>query len=151
VPSAPTPTSLDLPEIAAQLRHGIGRLARRLRREGAAPGPGQPQLSALTTIEAHGTMTMGALSAAEQVQPPTMTKIVAGLVEEGLVARTPDPLDRRIAWLAVTTEGRRLLARRRRNMDAFLLKRLRALPADDAATLERAARIIAELTEERPR
>jgi DNA-binding MarR family transcriptional regulator len=151
VPSAPAPTSLDLPEIAAQLRHGIGRLARRLRREGAAPGPGQPQLSALTTIEGHGTMTMGALSAAEQVQPPTMTKIVAGLVEEGLVARTPDPLDRRIAWLAVTTEGRRLLARRRRNMDAFLLKRLRALPADDVATLQRAARIIAELTEERPR
>ncbi len=151
MPSAPAPTSLDLPEIAAQLRHGIGRLARRLRREGAAPGPGQPQLSALTTIEGHGTMTMGALSAAEQVQPPTMTKIVAGLVEEGLVARTPDPLDRRIAWLAVTTEGRRLLARRRRNMDAFLLKRLRALPADDVATLQRAARIIAELTEERPR
>lgn len=94
---------------------------------------------------------MGALSTHEQVQPPTMTKIVAGLVEEGLVARTPDPLDRRIAWLTVTPEGRKLLARRRRNMDSFLLRRLRSLPPEDVATLERAAEIIAQLTEEPPR
>ena len=142
------PTTVNLAEIAAGLRHGIGRLARRLRREGSEAGVGQPQLSALTTIERHGTTTMGALSTHEQVQPPTMTKIVAGLVEEGLVARTADPLDRRIAWLAVTPEGRKLLARRRRNMDAFLLKRLRSLPPEDVSTLERAAEIIAELTEE---
>jgi DNA-binding MarR family transcriptional regulator len=146
MPAAPTTMNLD--EIAARLRHGVGRLARRLRREGAAGGAGQPQLSALTAIERHGTMTMGALSTHEQVQPPTMTKVVAGLVEEGLVARTPDPLDRRIAWLAVTPEGRKLLARRRRNMDSFLLKRMRSLPPEDVATLERAAAIIAELTEE---
>ena len=142
------PASLDLAEIAAQLRHGVGRLARRLRREGAAPGPGQPQISALTAIDLHATMTMGALSTHEQVQPPTMTKIVAGLVEAGLVARTSDPLDRRIAWLTVTPEGRKLLSRRRRNMDSFLVGRLRALPPQDVATLERAAQIIAELTEE---
>ena len=145
------PATLDLAEIAARLRHGVGLLARRLRREGAAPGPGQPQVSALTAIERHGTMTMGALSTHEQVQPPTMTKIVAGLVEDGLVTRVPDPLDRRIAWLTVTPEGRRLLSRRRRNMDSFLVKRLRALPPDDVATLERAAEIIAGLTEEPPR
>jgi len=151
VPAAASPASIDLAEVAAQLRHGIGRLARRLRREGAAPGAGHPQLSALTTIERNGPMTMGALSTVEQVQPPTMTKIVAALVEEGLVARTPDPLDRRIAWLAVTSEGRRLLSRRRRNMDAFLVKRLRGLAPEDLATLERAAQIIAELTEERRR
>jgi DNA-binding MarR family transcriptional regulator len=145
------PATVDLAEIAARLRHGVGLLARRLRREGAAPGPGQPQVSALTAIERHGTMTMGALSSHEQVQPPTMTKIVAGLVEDGLVARAPDPLDRRIAWLTVTQEGRRLLSRRRRNMDSFLMKRLRALPPEDVATLQRAAEIIAGLTEEPPR
>ena len=142
------PATLDLGELAARLRHGVGRLARRLRREGAAPGPGQPQISALTTIERHGTMTMGALSTHEQVQPPTMTKIVAGLVDEGLVARASDPLDRRIAWLTVTPEGRKLLGRRRRNMDSFLVKRLRGLPPEDVATLERAAEIIADLTED---
>jgi DNA-binding MarR family transcriptional regulator len=142
------PASMDLSEIAASLRYGVGRLARRLRREGAAPGPGQPQVSALTTIERHGTMTMGALSAHEQVQPPTMTKIVAGLVDEGLVSRVADPLDRRIAWLTVTPEGRKLMSRRRRNMDSFLVKRLRGLPPEDVATLQRASEIIAGLTEE---
>jgi DNA-binding MarR family transcriptional regulator len=140
--------TVNLGEVAAQLRHGVGRLARRLRREGSAPGASQPQLSALTTIERHSTMTMGALAAHEQVQPPTMTAIVASLLAEGLVTRTPDPLDRRIAWLVVTPEGRKLLSRRRRNMDAFLVGRLRALPPQDVATLERAADIIADLTEE---
>ncbi|MBA3690145.1 MAG: MarR family transcriptional regulator [Actinobacteria bacterium] len=144
----PAPATVNLAELAAQLRHGVGRLARRLRREGAAPGASQPQLSALTTIERHRTMTMGTLAAHEQVQPPTMTAIVASLLSEGLVTRTPDPLDRRIAWLVVTPEGRTLLSRRRRNMDAFLVRRLRALPPEDVATLERAADIIAELTEE---
>jgi DNA-binding MarR family transcriptional regulator len=144
----PAPAAVDLAELAAQLRHGVGRLARRLRREGSAPGASQPQLSALTAIDRHNTMTMGALAAHEQVQPPTMTTIVASLLAEGLVTRTPDPLDRRIAWLVVTPEGRKLLSRRRRNMDAFLLGRLRALPPEDVATLERAADIIAEFTEE---
>jgi DNA-binding MarR family transcriptional regulator len=143
----PAPAAVDLAELAAQLRHGVGRLARRLRREGAAPGASQPQLSALTTIDRHGTMTMGALAAHEQVQPPTMTAIVASLLAEGLVTRTPDPLDRRIAWLVVTPEGRKLLSRRRRNMDAFLVRRLRALPHEDVATLQRAADIMAELTD----
>jgi DNA-binding MarR family transcriptional regulator len=143
-----SPATVNLGELAAQLRHGVGRLARRLRREGSAPGASQPQLSALTTIERHSTMTMGALATHEQVQPPTMTAIVASLLAEGLVTRTPDPLDRRIAWLVVTPEGRKLLSRRRRNMDAFLVGRLRALPPEDVATLERAADIIADLTEE---
>lgn len=142
------PATVSLAELAGQLRYGVGRLARRLRREGSAPGASQPQLSALTTIERHRTMTMGALAAHEQVQPPTMTTIVAPLVAAGLVTRTPDPLDRRIAWLVVTPEGRKLLSRRRRNMDAFLVRRLRALPPEDVATLERAADIIAQLTDE---
>jgi DNA-binding MarR family transcriptional regulator len=144
----PAAAAVNLAELAAQLRHGVGRLARRLRREGSAPGGSQPQLSALTAIDRHGTMTMGTLAAHEQVQPPTMTTIVASLLVEGLVTRTPDPLDRRIAWLVVTPEGRKLLSRRRRNMDAFLVGRLRALPPEDVATLARATEIIAELTEE---
>jgi DNA-binding MarR family transcriptional regulator len=148
VPS--TVPAVDLSEIAAQLRHGVGRLARRLRREGGGPGITGPLVSALTTIERHGTMTVGALSHHEQVQPPTMTKIVAALVEDGLVSRTPDPFDRRIAWLSVTPEGRRLLARRRRRMDAYLVARLKALPTEDVEVLERAAEIVARLTEDRP-
>jgi DNA-binding MarR family transcriptional regulator len=146
MPSA-VPT-VDLSEIAAQLRHGVGRLARRLRREGGGPGISAPLVSALTTIERHGTVTVGALSTHEQVQPPTMTRIVATLVEDGLVSRTPDPFDRRIGWLSVTPEGRKLLARRRRRMDAYLVARLKALPPEDVEVLERAAEIVAGLTED---
>lgn len=143
-----TAPTLDLSEIAAQLRHGVGRLARRLRREGGGPGITAPLVSALTTIERHGTMNVGSLSTHEQVQPPTMTKIVAALVDDGLVTRTADPLDGRVAWLSVTPAGRKLLAQRRRRMDAYLVARLKALAPEDIATLERAAQIVAQLTED---
>jgi DNA-binding MarR family transcriptional regulator len=145
-----TVPTVDLSEIAAQLRHEVGRLARRLRREGGGPGITAPLVSALTTIERHGTMTVGALSTHEQVQPPTMTTIAAALVEDGLVTRAPDPLDRRIAWLSVTPDGRKLLARRRRRMDAYLVGRLKALPPEDVEVLKRAAEIVARLTEDHP-
>ena len=138
-------------QLAAHLRDSITRLNRRLRQARPVGDLTITQLSALTSLELSGALTPRELADAERVQPPTMTKIVAGLVEEGLVARTPDPLDRRIAWLTVTPEGRKLLARRRRNMDSFLVKRLRSLPPEDVATLERAADIIAELTEEPPK
>jgi DNA-binding MarR family transcriptional regulator len=141
-------TTVDLAELAAQLRHGLGRLARRLRREGAGPGISGPLVSAITTIERHGSMTIGALSTHELVQPPTMTRIVATLLDEGLDTRTADPFDRRIAWLAVTPAGRKLLAQRRRRMDAYLLRRLKALPPEDVEVLTRAAEIVADLTEE---
>ena len=84
---------------------------------------------------------------AEQVQPPTMTRIVAALVEAGLVVREPDPTDGRVAWVRVTPDGRRLLERSRRRKEAYLAKALRSLDPEELGTLEAASDILERLTD----
>jgi DNA-binding MarR family transcriptional regulator len=139
--------SPPLPELASQLRLRVMRLARKLRREAEA-GLSPSLLSALSTVERRGPLTVGSLSEAEQVKPPTMTKIVASLVELGLVSREPDPLDRRVGWVMATPDGRRLLRRSRRRTEAYLGGRLRDLSEADLAMLARASDLLEQLTGE---
>lgn len=135
-------------DLASELRLAVTRLARRLRQEGAE-GITPSQLSALASIEHHGPITLGDLAAHERVQPPTMTRIVAALADQGLVAREVDPDDRRVARVRVTAAGRRLLARSRRRKAAYLASRLRRLDDDERLLLARAVPILERLLEER--
>jgi len=142
--TAPAPS---LPELASALRIRVMRLSRNLRRQ-AGTGLSASLLSALTTVERKGPMTIGRLADAEQVRPPTMTKVVASLVEQRLVTREPDPLDGRVAWVMATPEGRSLLRRTRRRSDAYLATRLRSLDREELLVLERASRLLERLSEE---
>lgn len=125
------------------------RTARRLRQDASqAEGAGflSPTLTAaLATVECHGPLTPSELAERERVQRPTATRIVASLVELGLVTRTPDPSDGRGFLVAPTTEGRALLKRLRGRKNAYLAKRMRDLDPDEVATLERAAEILERL------
>ena len=133
-------------EIASRMRLVVTRLGRRLRRQ--AGGDLTPsQTSALSSVERLGPLTLGELSAVEDVRPPTLTKVVAALEEMGLVARHTDPDDRRVSRVEVTADGTRLLARNRSRTDAYLARRLRSLPDDDRVTIERAVELIEELLE----
>jgi DNA-binding MarR family transcriptional regulator len=143
-----TITTAEAVEIASRLRLGVTRLARKLRQE-AEPGLTPSLLSALAAVERAGRLTVGELCAAEQVQPPTMTRFVAALVEAGLVDRARDPDDRRIAWLTVTPRGSRLLNGIRRRKEAYLVRRLRGLDPGELEILERAAPILERLVEGR--
>jgi DNA-binding MarR family transcriptional regulator len=105
------------------------------------------QASALSCVERHGSMTFGELSAAENVRPPTLTRVVAALEEQGLVTRRVDASDRRVARLEVTPEGSRLLAANRSRTDAYLARRLRALPPADVAIVEQAVATLERLLE----
>jgi DNA-binding MarR family transcriptional regulator len=144
---ADTVPAPSLAELASSLRIRVMRLSRNLRRQ-AGTGLSASLLSALTTVERNGPMTIGSLADAEQVKPPTMTKVVASLVEQGLVTREPDPLDGRVAWVMATSEGRSLLRRTRRRSDAYLATRLRSLDREELLVLERASRLLERLTEE---
>ena len=139
-----TAPALDTAELASRLRLGVTRLARRLRQQ-AEPGLTPTLLVALSSIERTGPLTIGELCAVEQVQPPTMTRIVAGLVEAGLVTREADPADRRVAWVRATPEGVKLLHRARKRKDAYLESRLRGLTPRELATLDEAAGILDRL------
>lgn len=147
MPTAPLAT--DLAGLASQLRLSVFRASRTLRRESQA-GISPTLLAALSTIERHGPMTAGALAAHEQVRKPTVTRILSALVDEGLVERTPDPADRRMAWVQLTPTGRSLMRTVRRRTDRYLAQRLRKLDAEELATLERAAEILDRITEAAP-
>jgi DNA-binding MarR family transcriptional regulator len=142
----PTTAPPDTAALAARLRLGVTRLARKLRQE-AEPGITPSMLAALSSAERQGPLTMRELCAAEQVQPPSMTRIVAALAEAGLVAREADANDGRVVWVRVTPEGRRLLDRSRRRKEAYLARALRTLDPDEVATLEDAATLLERLTE----
>ena len=132
---------------AAHLRLAVARTARRLRQE--AGGGLSPSLNAaLATVESHGPLTPSELAARERIQRPTATRVVARLLEAGLISRTPDPVDRRSSLLAITPEGRALLRELRTRKESFLADRLRRLPPEDRATLDRAADILEGLLED---
>ena len=142
-----TTSSVSEAELASRLRLAVTRLSRRLRTQ--LPGQLSPsQLSTMSTVERLGPVTLGELSAAERVKPPTMTKIVAALEELGLVSRTVDPSDRRVARVEATAEGRRFVDATRRYKDAYLARRLRGLDPADVAALERAAEVFERLLED---
>jgi DNA-binding MarR family transcriptional regulator len=141
-----TATVTDTAALAARLRLGVTRLARKLRQE-AEPGITPSMLAALSSAQRQGPLTMRELCTVEQVQPPSMTRIVAALAAAGLVVREPDARDRRVVWVKVTHDGRRLLDRSRRRKEAYLAKALRSLDPGELETLEDAADLLERLTE----
>src|SRR5512138_2827394 len=89
-------------ELADRLHSVAIHLLRRLRREDDASGLPAPQLSALSVVVFGGPITLGALANAEQVRPPTITRLVATLEEQGLVDREADTEDRRVVRVRAT-------------------------------------------------
>jgi DNA-binding MarR family transcriptional regulator len=136
--------------LADGLHSAAIHLLRRLRREDDASGLGAPQLSALSVIVFGGPITLGALARAEQVRPPTITKLVAALEEQGLVGRTADAEDRRLVRVHATARGTRLLHEGRRRRVAALASSLAALPARDRALLARALPVLERVTGSAP-
>jgi DNA-binding MarR family transcriptional regulator len=134
-------------EIAARMRLAILRLSRRLRQQ-VAGGVTSSQVSALATVERLGTPTLGELASSEQVQPPSMTKIVVGLEAAGLVARQEDEHDRRIVRVRLTSDGRRALARSRSLRTAYLVRRLRHLSAAERAKVGDVVRLLEHLVDQ---
>ena len=138
-------TRPDVAALAARLRIGVTRLARLMRRQ-SDTGLSPSQLSALTSVEIHGPMTLGALAEHERVAPPSITKVVAKLEDAGLVTRRSDPGDRRAVHVSVTAAGRALLADVRQRKDLWLASRLADLDDDQRARLAAAVDVIDALT-----
>jgi DNA-binding MarR family transcriptional regulator len=133
--SQPAPSAVTGAELAARLRLAVTRLSRRLRQQ-VAGSVTSSQVSALATVERLGAPTLGELAASEQVQPPSMTKMVVGLEAAGLVHRREDDTDGRIVRVELTAEGRRTVQRSRSLRNAYLVRRLRALSEDERSHLE---------------
>jgi len=129
-------------DTADRLHSAAIHLLRRLRREDDAAGLGAPRLSALSVVVFAGPITLGDLAAAEQVRPPTMTRVVGALEEAGLVRREPDEHDRRVVRIRATEEGVRVMQEGRERRVAELARELGALPQRDLARLADALDIL---------
>lgn len=96
-------------ELAGRFYSAVLHLLRRVAQEDRSSGVSPSRLSALSVLVFGGPRTIGALAAAEGVTPPTMTRLVAGMVADGLVERAPDETDRRVVRVMASTDGRSLL------------------------------------------
>ena len=120
-------------------------LLRGLRREDVQAGLTGPRLSALSVIVFGGPITLGELAAAEQVKPPTMTRLVRALEQEQLVRREDDPGDGRIVRLRATAKGESVLHAGRARRVRRLAAPIGDLTADERDLLHRAAEILARV------
>jgi len=146
------PQRPEVAELASQLRLAVARLSRRIRQQAATTGEDltASTQAALATIERLGPITLGELAAVEQVQPPSMTRIVARLEEWGYATRVVDPADRRVARAVITDSGRALLARSRTRKDEYLARRIAELTDAERELLARALPLIERLQDDAP-
>ncbi|WP_130176908.1 MarR family transcriptional regulator [Cryobacterium sp. SO1] len=70
-------------------------------------------LSVLHTLSRRGPSRLSDLVESEQIKQPALTAATAKLEREGLVARSPDPVDRRAVLISLTPEGAAIVAERR--------------------------------------
>jgi DNA-binding MarR family transcriptional regulator len=115
----------------ARLRAVIARLARRLRPTRAGSGLTPTQISVLFTVARHGPIPLAELAEREALNPTMLSRVVAGLCEAGLVARTTHPGDRRVALAEPTPAGRRTRERIQRERSDALAAHLAELAPEE--------------------
>ncbi|ROP42909.1 MarR family transcriptional regulator [Pseudokineococcus lusitanus] len=139
---APRARGTGAPTLAADLRGALMLSVRRIRAERPDDALPDHQYSVLALLDRLGPSTPGALADAEHVQPPTMTRTIAALVESGVVAKEPHPQDGRQVLVRTTDDGKALLQATRRRRDEWLTRRLAGLDAHERAVLAEAATIL---------
>jgi DNA-binding MarR family transcriptional regulator len=132
--------------LASQLRVSVMRLARRLRNERNPDNPlGVGSISVLGLLLRHGESTVGQLAAHERVQPPSMTRTVSWLVEEGYAVRRPSETDGRSTLVEISDKGRNILLADRRRRDAWLARQLKDLSPEERELLRGIVPLIEKL------
>jgi DNA-binding MarR family transcriptional regulator len=146
---SPASPALDV-DTAARLRVAIGRLSRRLRttEAGSAAGLTPTRISVLLTVVRDGPIRLSALARSESLNPTMLSRIIADLVDAGLLERTSDDGDRRAAWVQVTDTGKTLAQRMRQERTDALNLALDELPASDRRLLEEALPALEGLAEQ---
>ena len=131
--------------VADRLHSAAIHLLRRVRKQDTATGEGPARLSALSVLVFGGPKTLGELAAAEQVKPPTMTRIAAGLARSRLAEIRSDPDDARRMQIRATAKGIRLLQKARQRRVADLASQLAKLAPNELRTLGAAVEILREM------
>ena len=134
----------ELLETADRLHSAAIHLLRRLRVVDRESGIGPAQLSALSVLVFGGPRSLGELADAEQVRPPTMSRIVSGLERTGLVKREATEDGRRVR-LRATPKGIKILWEGRKRRVESLANALGLLGETDRGRLAELAELLREI------
>lgn len=134
--------------LANDLALAVVRLARQLRTRRAESPVSLTQFSALATLVKEGAMTPGALAIRERVRPPSMTRVIASLSEQGLVIRAAHPVDGRQIVVSASSAGRSLVEAERRASQEWLMTHLSRLNAAERQTLLTATNLMSAMVVE---
>jgi DNA-binding MarR family transcriptional regulator len=132
---AAAPITSAATDVADQLHSAAIHLLRRLRVRDRESGVGPAQLSALSVLVFGGPKSLGELAEAEQVRPPTMSRIVAGLQRARLVRRRATEDGRRVR-LEATPIGVSLMWESRQRRVESLAKMLETLNENEKLQLQ---------------
>jgi DNA-binding MarR family transcriptional regulator len=132
----------DVTEVADRIHSAAIHLLRQVRKQDAEAGIGPAQLSALSVLVFGGPITLGKLAEAEQVKPPTMSRIVTGLERNRLAEREVDAKDSRLVQVRATAKGTRLLHEGRRRRIEYLARNLGFLSGRELETLKAAVDVL---------
>jgi DNA-binding MarR family transcriptional regulator len=135
-------------ELAERLHSTAIRLLRLVRVQDTATGIAPARLSALSVIVFGGPVSLRDLARAEQVRPPTMSRIVSALEAEGLVRRRVNQQDRRAVLIAATEKGVAVLKQGRTRRVKFLASYLSQLANSELSDIERAVEAIQKAFEQ---
>jgi DNA-binding MarR family transcriptional regulator len=135
--------------VADRLHSAAIHLLRRLRVEDEALGISAPRLSVLSVLVFAGPKRIGDLARLEQVEPPTMTRLVDGLVRDGLAIRDADPDDARAVRVRATPTGARTLKRGRAKRVQTLETSLSTLSPTELAALGEGVEVLERILRDR--
>ena len=135
-------------QVADRLHSAAIHLLRRARRTDPLTGVSPAQLSALSVLMS-GPKTLGDLAAAEQVRPPTMSRLVSEMERSGVARKKTDRDDARVVRIRVTPKGLRALARGRSMRIEAIERLMRDLDHEELATIERAVGTMEKLLGQR--
>jgi len=134
--------------LAAELRISVMRLRRRLANERHPDNElSLGAMAVLGCLYRNGELTVGELATFERVKPPSMTRTVNCLEEDGYVTRRPHDTDGRQVVVVLSVRGHETVVADRARRDAWLNQRLRELTADERAVLRKAAPILDRLAQ----
>lgn len=132
----------QIEDLADRLHSTAIHLLRLVRVQDAAAGIAPARLSALSVVVFGGPVSLNDLARAEQVRPPTMSRIVDALEAQGLARRRTNQQDRRAVLIEATAKGASMLKRGRSRRVKFLAGHLRRLTAGEQKDIERGVQAI---------
>jgi len=130
---------------ADRLHSAAIHLLRWLRVSDRESGIGPAQLSALSVLVFGGPQSLAQLAQAEQVKPPTMSRIVNGLVKAGLATSTTGESDRRRIVIRATEKGNRLMHAARQRRVETLARAVQGMSKRETGELRKAATLMESL------